>query len=267
METNIYLEQWLSTLETELIEGQTYQETLAQLEQLIGGKSEEAAQLLQAFAKKVLQLAAQQLPQPEAANSPDTTTSSPIPLPWQRSQAQDNPEAEAKEQRTKRIQAIGQILQRTREAEGVSRQQLHYRTLIPVHQIQALEEGKVEKLPEDIFIRGFISRLGQSLGLEGQALADSLPATANVVLPSWSRTPTAISNRSRGSLPLYLGYTALVASAVGGLSWSLEQAQPNPTVEYDPSPIQEASPTVKEEQVASELRPSGQIAPPERMEN
>jgi cytoskeleton protein RodZ len=280
MRIDMHLEQWLSTLETELTETPTYQDTLEQLEQLIGGKSEQAAQLLQAFTQQVLQFAAQRLPQAEAdpSVSPQTTepkpqsagvpeNSSPFDFLFGQSQGQNTPRVKVKQQRTERIEAIGQILQQTRESQGISRQQLHYRTLIPVHQIQALEEGKIEQLPEDIFVRGFISRLGQSLGLEGKALADSVPSTESAVLSSWSGSTGAIAPRPRNSLPLYLGYAALVASAVGGLSWSLDQAQPSPTVNYDSSVIQETSPKVKEEQVASDLRPSGQIAPPERMEN
>jgi cytoskeleton protein RodZ len=129
------------------------------------------------------------------------------------------------EQRQAAIEQIGQVLQRARQDKAMSLQQLHNQTWIPVHQLKALEAGQMEHLPEDIYIRGFIRRVGDALGLKGSELAASIPALdiARTVIPSWSRS----QEFSEGGLRpahLYLGYAALMVGAVGGIAWFSHQS-------------------------------------------
>ncbi|MBW4559430.1 MAG: helix-turn-helix domain-containing protein [Trichormus sp. ATA11-4-KO1] len=128
----------------------------------------------------------------------------------------------AAEQRLKTMCQIGQQLKQSREFQGLSLSQLNIYTHVPIHQMEAIENGKLELLPEDTLVRGFIRVMGNALGLNGTILAASLPAADMVksVIPSWSQ-----SKQNTGALGieirpmhLYLGYTALVVGAVGGLS-------------------------------------------------
>ncbi len=121
-----------------------------------------------------------------------------------------------------RLRSIGQELQQARLAHALSLQQVHFRTQIPVHRLQSLEAGTVEPLVEDdIYLRGFIRRAGDILGLDGMALADSLPApvATPVVVPSWdrsSRQDKVLGGVHIGRAYLYVGYAALLT---GGMSW------------------------------------------------
>jgi cytoskeleton protein RodZ len=123
------------------------------------------------------------------------------------------------------VQEIGALLRQERHRQGVSLYALHGRTRIPLHHLAAIEAGRVTLLPEPVYVRGFVRRIGDALALDGRALADRLPWTDDGVIPSW-----AIADRT-SKLPieiqpwhLYLAYAAVVA---GGITW-MTQAAPQP---------------------------------------
>lgn len=179
-------------------------------------------------------------------------------------------------EREEMLQHIGQQLRRARKSRSLSLQQLHRQTLVPIHQIEALETGSLAQLPEDIYVRGFIRRLGYALGLDGVALALSLPEIDPVksVVPSWYKDPVATGFHLK-SVHLYLGYATLIAGAVGGLNWmSNQQSAPQNTAEPEPVPSGQNSISPKAETSEYTHKPgikSGQtgvqagadIAPPE----
>jgi cytoskeletal protein RodZ len=63
------------------------------------------------------------------------------------------------------VRQLGEELLRVRQDRGISLYQLHLQTLVPLHHLKALETGQTDKLPEDIYVRGFVRRLGDALGL------------------------------------------------------------------------------------------------------
>ncbi len=153
------------------------------------------------------------------------------------------------EQQLENIRQIGQQLKKARESKGMTLSQLKIYTHIPIHHMEALENGKLELLPEDVFVRGFIRIMGNKLGLNGAVLAASLPVsdTAKSVLPSWSKsknTSTAVGWDIR-PVHLYLGYATLVAGAVGGLSFMSQQANSNQTNRSDAEIQSSSSPSAQ----------------------
>ncbi|MBD2339630.1 helix-turn-helix domain-containing protein [Calothrix sp. FACHB-156] len=137
------------------------------------------------------------------------------------------------------LRQIGQKFQEARESQGWSLIQLKEHTHIPLHHMDALEKGNIDLLPEDVFVRGFIRVIGNTLGLNGTALAASLPkhetAKSQAALPSWCQAQKATGGLALELRPmhLYVGYTALVAGAVGGLSFVSPQANSEKTLRVD----------------------------------
>lgn len=128
------------------------------------------------------------------------------------------------------VRQLGREFAQIRQAQGRSLYQLHAETLVPLHILTALESGDLTRLPEKIYVQGFIRRIGDGLGLDGSKLADSLPVDR-----SWASVPavrtTSIFQRIYFSrVHLYVGYIALLIAAVSGLSWiSNENArEPSP---------------------------------------
>lgn len=260
-------DQWQSLLhqaEVALCESEVYRQALAKLRQTLGETAEELQSLFYTIGQEAIRLALQQFswqPLPATVAHPpdvkvDPVSSSPpapempapdraavlladdwVPNPKQalpaspkrgrltKAQQQAIALAQAREER---LLEIGRILQQARATQCLSLHQLHGLTLVPTHQITALETGQLEHLPEDIYIRGFIRRLGNALGLNGAELAASLPQDDpnRGVVPSWYHPV-----KDRGGLylqpsHLYLGYAAVLAGAMGGLAWVTQQTTP-----------------------------------------
>ena len=121
---------------------------------------------------------------------------------------------------------LGRQLRQGRQTRGLSLQQLHDQTLVQLHILDAIENGEIEKLPQDIYLRGLIRRIGDALGLDGHAMADTLPKPepSQIVNPYLSVTASSSTDGFQmHPVHLYLGYTALMAGAVGGLAWLSQQ--------------------------------------------
>ncbi len=134
--------------------------------------------------------------------------------------------------REDRLREIGLELRKARQVRSLSLQQVYSQTLVPLHHLESLEKGLIEKLPEDIYTRGFIRRLGNALGLDGKAMADSLPKPEvhKTMVPSWYLSETEPVGFDLRPVHLYVGYTALMAGAVGGIAWLSQQPIPGATV-------------------------------------
>lgn len=152
-------------------------------------------------------------------------------------QAQQQAQIIAQQQQwTDRLTEIGQQLQTARGDRGLSILELHKQTLIPCRHIEAIENGYLSKLPEDVYVRSFIHKIGDVLGLDGGRLANVLPVPPkqNTPIPSWHH-PDFNLEFSVSPLHLYVGYTALMAGAIGGLGWMNGQSAPTIVPEPDPT--------------------------------
>ncbi|MCV3216879.1 helix-turn-helix domain-containing protein [Plectonema radiosum NIES-515] len=184
----------------------------------------------------------------------------------------------AAEQRIETLRKIGQQLRQARFAQGLSLSQLKVYTHIPIYHMEAVENGNVESLPEDVYLRGFIRVMGNALGLNGTNLIAALPAPeiAKAILPISSKLKNSSPGLGLNIRPvhLYVGYTALVAGAVGGLSMMSQQANADRAVIPDdvtPSAASKSSQRM-EQTTTPGLRSSSSgvsvgsdIAPPEAL--
>lgn len=303
----------LGQIEAELYQSDTYRRALASFETLLGETDQGSQILIKAVAREAIGLAfkkfikhyralpatdqkgheastnAQDTLNPSApadAGKPPTQTGTVASKALSPTSKKSGTKKLSKAQlaaqkidleREDRLRQIGQELQQARQARFLSRQQLHRQTLVPLAHLEALETGHIEQLPEDVFVRGFIRRLANALGLDAAGMVASLPAPDPVksVVPSWQR-PLTESGMQLRTGHLYVGYTALMASAVGGLSWMSGQATPGAIAEPDPaalSPktvsesIQPAEPTATPGLTSGKNRVAAgsDIAPPEAL--
>lgn len=174
-----------------------------------------------------------------------------------------------------RLTQIGKKLQAARCDRGLSILELHQQTLVPCRHIEAIENGYLSKLPEDVYVRSFIHKIGDVLGLDGARLANFLPIPPkqNAPIPS-GHHPDFHLEFSVSPLHLYLGYTALMAGAIGGLGWMNGQSAPTIVPEPDPTltaPARDSrqgvlprqTPGITSQAIASAVF---EIAPPEALD-
>lgn len=187
------------------------------------------------------------------------TKPSPAELKMQRQEARDA-----------RLLEIMDLLKQTRQQKGISLTQIHQSTHVTIHQLQLMEDGQLDQLPEDIYLRGFIRRIGNVLGLNGMALASSIPSLeeveAHTVKPAW-QIKTAEAPRGFQSAHLYVAYAALMAGSAGGLNMMLNASQPTATELPPLEPLTESTQPTDD---LSYLNPDSlkslqEIAPPENM--
>ena len=74
--------------------------------------------------------------------------------------------------RVSSLEQIGQKLKNARESRGLTLGQIYDKTKIPTSNLEAIENGDSEQLPESVYVAGFIKRYADILGLNGKGLSE-----------------------------------------------------------------------------------------------
>lgn len=180
---------------------------------------------------------------------------------------------------TQLLKEIGAYLMQVREDQSKSLEAIASTTYVPLRLLKAIEGGQVDILPEPVFVRGFIRRYAEALGLDGLAIAKQFPLNPTPLpepaapkpLPVQTTPPpkpvtpppNAVSvdkERKFPVLPVVIG-----ALALGGVVFGLSQlSNRNPApVSSSPEPsIAVAPPSpVAPSPVASPTLPSPAVTP------
>jgi cytoskeletal protein RodZ len=117
---------------------------------------------------------------------------------------------------------IGNYLRQTREERLLTIEQVAEKTMIQPRHLRAIEQGKLNQLPEPIYTQGFIKRYGEMLGLDGSKLASAFPleSTLRPINPAWKDSPAA----QLRPIHLYAAYVLLIVAAVSGLSYLMNRS-------------------------------------------
>uniref|UniRef100_A0A832H5W6 Helix-turn-helix domain-containing protein n=1 Tax=Oscillatoriales cyanobacterium SpSt-402 TaxID=2282168 RepID=A0A832H5W6_9CYAN len=117
---------------------------------------------------------------------------------------------------------IGDYLRRLRQHQELSLEDVATITLIPVRTLSAIEDGDLNRLPEPVYIQGFIKRYADAIGVDGTEFANAFPTGIHPKpsKPSWRGTIEA----QLRPFHLYLLYTLLVLGAISGLSYMMNRS-------------------------------------------
>lgn len=171
-------------------------------------------------------------------------------------------------QRQAVLRTIGEQLRKARMARGYSLEQLHQLTWVPVYQLKFLEAGEVNRLPEDVYVQGFVRRIAEKLNLDAKTilapLVEQTDERDRAVIPSWQHRPPSLQ-----PVHLYVGYAALMTGALGGLIWisneaanEAQVAAPDPAVQIQPSTTAPLGPDTNTARQASAIS-APEMGPPE----
>jgi cytoskeletal protein RodZ len=124
--------------------------------------------------------------------------------------------------RAAKLAELGAQLLTSREAQGLSLEELVVLTRIPRRLLQAIEEGNLADLPEPIYIQGLIRQFADALSINGAEFASSFPiGSQSVSLPTTTKIKAVAQLRP---IHLYLLYIFLILCSVNGLSQLLNNA-------------------------------------------
>lgn len=256
----------LAQIEAELYRSEIYRRAVERLE-ASAAEGTSAQSCLKAIAREAIRLALREMKLQATPNpKPDPRTVRPTTRATEsRRKAASEPNPEA--QRQECLKRLGAQIQAARQARSMSIAELHSKTLVPVHQLSAIEAGSGAHLPEDVYLRGFIQRIAKALNLDSGSLLSLLPTVDPVkaVLPSWYHPPSkksiALGGMALNPMHLYLGYAAVLS---GGMVWlSHQSVQPARSGAEFNAP--QMSPAQSNTQPTAKVSSSLQVAAPERI--
>jgi len=110
---------------------------------------------------------------------------------------------------------LGNYFRQCRELKGISLEQVAASSKIQRRLLHAIELGKLEDLPESVYVRGLVRRFAEALDLPGEKVAEQFPlGIESGDRPLWK----AWSFGQLRPMHLYLLYIFLIFSAINGLS-------------------------------------------------
>ena len=129
------------------------------------------------------------------------------------------------QERAAKLASMGAELRRLRLEQSRSLQEVSAQTMIRSSQLQAIEEGRLEQLPEPVYVRGFLLRFANALGLDGYAFSRDFPIgqqdSRHRKRFYWGDLLAIFQLRS---IHLYVLYLLLIVVSVRGLSQQLSRS-------------------------------------------
>lgn len=152
---------------------------------------------------------------------------------------------------TENNESIGSKLREARERKGLSAETVSRETMLTLRYVQALETDDFDALPGTAFVRGYVRRYAELVGLNADELIasfdESLPSSKRLVsvrpiagIAEASATSSITDEHVSSKLPLsrllvVVAVIAFVLYVMAGLFWQSgsDQAEPNVVVPMD----------------------------------
>jgi cytoskeletal protein RodZ len=129
------------------------------------------------------------------------------------------------QEQVQKLTEIGAHLRNIRTQKRVSLEDVSAKTMIQRRFLDAIEQGQPEHLPEALYVRGFIRRYAEMLGLNGVELSETFPL-GRETLASSNAGLMSTGGTALRPWHLYIFYTALILAAGIGLSYIVRQPAP-----------------------------------------
>lgn len=132
-------------------------------------------------------------------------------------------------------EGFGAVLKRTREAQGISLGDMAARSRLSVQQLRAIEDERMDELPEPVYVRAFLRGIAQSLEIDPTPLladyAARFGSTEVGVLPDHDPSTEIVVHSKQRRLGFNLGLVVLMVAALGAGVWAYLNDEPNAPVQ------------------------------------
>ncbi len=130
------------------------------------------------------------------------------------------------EQQAEKLVEIGDFLRQKRMEQALSLEKAAVKTLIRQPLLQAIEKGKLDELPEPVYVQRLLKQYADALGLDGKEIASSFPVgnsdrALKNTQPGWRLVLPVLQLRP---IHLYLLYIIVIATSVNALSQTLNRS-------------------------------------------
>ena len=150
-------------------------------------------------------------------------------LQGETAQTQDEPTIPVREEAPAAPKGFGAVLRAAREAEGISVGDMAVQCRLAVTQIRALEEERLENLPEPVYVRAFIRGYAHALKIDPAPLVDDYmmrcgrrgAAVEVGQLPNRSPSTEAVFHEPPKNRTLKAVLFVVLAALVGGGIWAV----------------------------------------------
>lgn len=141
---------------------------------------------------------------------------------WNKQQHHHQIVPSIEEQRAAKLTDLGSTLRLKRQEKQLSLAQIENQTRIRSRFLRAIEAGKLDELPEPVYIQCFIQKYAEVLGLDGKDFASSFPVSDRKPTPQ----PETISlpPSQLRTLHLYVLYVLMIVGSVAFLSQILSRS-------------------------------------------
>lgn len=159
-------------------------------------------------------------------------------------------------QREDSARAIGEVLGDRRRSLGLSLDDIALKLKFMPRQIEALENGRFERLAGPSFTRGMIRSYARALDLDAEPLLAHLPAQAPSVdsLAEFVKSkPIPITDASRGVNLVYAAFSLVIVAVIVAVAWewrSETTASERMTFVRPTEPAPQAQPVPRSEPIA-----------------
>ncbi|MEC4982772.1 MAG: DUF4115 domain-containing protein [Oscillatoria sp. PMC 1068.18] len=121
-----------------------------------------------------------------------------------------------------KLTELGSRLREIRTEQKLSLDEVATRTMIRMRLLKAIESGRLDLLPEPVYIRGLIKQFAEALGLKGEEFARDFPIyfSQPLLKPKWQ----SFRIGQLRPIHLYLLYVVIVLAAVNSLSMTIERS-------------------------------------------
>ncbi len=157
-------------------------------------------------------------------------------------------------EQAERLAELGNRLRDRRQEKEISLESIAGTTCIQPRLLRAIEQGKIEELPEPVYIHSFIRQYADAIGLNGVEFASEFPTTG-MALPPMRTSWRALPGAQLRPMHLYLLYMVLIVGAVNGLSYFLNRS------------TQASIATVEMQKPAAPVAPMGPTLPAQQPTN
>ena len=135
------------------------------------------------------------------------------------------------------LRLVGQALKDGREQRELNQQQLANRLHIGVEQLVALETGRIDGLPEPVFVKAMVRRIASYLQIDPDPLVAQLqqpqgsdgPHSRDAAAEDTQASPqTQTTTTTQNTLPLLLWLLPILLLGAAGAFWGLNRTSQQP---------------------------------------